>query len=77
MIHEHEESAAIERQDSKSEGLSFRIDLWREDKGAVERVLARASSASLAQAIFAAARREYLGRYLTLSDGQRTILTSD
>jgi len=56
--------------------LSFRVDLWNETRTGVERVLARAASPTLAQAIFAAARREYPERYLTLSDGRRTISTT-
>jgi hypothetical protein len=57
--------------------LSFRVDLWNETRSAVERVLARASGPALAHAIFAAARREYPGRYLTLSNGQDTIATAE
>lgn len=59
------------------ETLSFHVDLWNEARTAVERVLARAASPTLAQAVFVAARRDFPGRYLTLNDGLRTISTSD
>ena len=59
------------------EELPYSIELWRvDDDDAVERVLARASSAQLAQAIFNAARSEHPGRRITLRQGSRIIADS-
>jgi hypothetical protein len=48
------------------ERLPYRIELLAVESDEVERVLARASSAGLARAIFQAAQSEYLGRRLVL-----------
>ncbi|HJT07158.1 MAG TPA: hypothetical protein VJ747_09540 [Stellaceae bacterium] len=57
--------------------LPYSVELWRaEGDAAVERVLARASSAQLAHAIFAAARSEHPGRRITLQQGSRIIADS-
>jgi hypothetical protein len=61
---------------SPQEELPYRIELWLPDRSAVERVLARAVSAELAQAIFRAAQGEYPQRRITLSKGQATVLDS-
>ena len=49
-----------------SPDLPFRVELWDEGRSAVERVVARAHSATLAQAIFQAACEQYPGRRLSL-----------
>ena len=56
--------------------LPYSIELWRMEAVAIERVLARASSAQLAHAIFAAARTEHPGRRITLQQGSRIIADS-
>ena len=57
--------------------LPYSIELWgAEGAQGVERVLARASSAQLAQAIFNAARNEHPGRRITLQKGSRVIADS-
>ena len=56
--------------------LPYSIELWRVEDAGVERVLARASSAQLAQAIFNAARNEHPGRRITLQKGSRVIADS-
>jgi len=61
---------------SPQEDLPYCIELWLPDGSAVERVLARAVSAELAQAIFRAAQGEYPQRRITLSKGQATVLDS-
>ena len=61
---------------SPQEDLPYRIELWRDGHGAVERVLARAASPELAQAIFRAAQGEYPQRRITLSKGDSTISES-
>jgi hypothetical protein len=58
------------------EDLPYRIELWREGHGEVERVLARAAGAELAQAIFKAAQGEYPQRRITLRKGEATVLES-
>jgi hypothetical protein len=59
------------------EKLSYRIELWKHgDVDTVEKVLARAMSASLARAIFKAARDEYPDRHIVLCRGTRVILDS-
>ena len=55
------------------EDLPFAVELWDLAHVHVERVLGRASSAALAQAIYAAAQTEHLGRRITLRHGDRTI----
>jgi hypothetical protein len=56
------------------EELSYRIELWDAlHADAVERVLARAFSATLAQAIDKAAQTEYPNRRITLSQGDKRI----
>jgi hypothetical protein len=60
-----------------SEDLPFRIELWNADRGSsVERILARALSPELAQAIFKAAQGEHPGRRITLSKDSRIIADS-
>ena len=76
----------IERADEAASGtpsaapdeLPYRIELWQEADGAApERVLARACSATLAQAIYRAAQTEHPGRRITLSQGGRLIADSE
>jgi hypothetical protein len=55
------------------EQLPYRIELWSLSREAVERVLARAASATLARAIFAAAQSEYLGRHIVLRRSGKVI----
>jgi RsiW-degrading membrane proteinase PrsW (M82 family) len=59
-----------------AEELAYRIELWRENGNAVERILARAASAALGHAIFKAAQVEHPGRRITLSTGERIIADS-
>jgi hypothetical protein len=53
------------------EELPYSIELWGENS--IERVLARAFNAALAQAIFNAARNEHPGRRIILRHGLRII----
>ena len=53
--------------------LSYSIELWDEGRQSVERVLARAVSASLGHAIFTAAQNEHPGRYITLRHGSNVL----
>jgi hypothetical protein len=57
------------------EELPYRIVLWRTD-AEIERVLARAVSAELAQAIFKAVRGEYPQRRITLNRGDKMLADS-
>jgi len=58
----------------QSGDLPYSVELWYEDeRELVERVLARASSAALARAIFKAAQGEHPKRRVTLRRGTRLI----
>ena len=59
-----------------TEALPFTVELWDLARFEIERVLARASSATLAQAIFAAAQTEHLGRRVTLRQGDLVLADS-
>lgn len=59
-----------------AETLPYWIELWDLPRLKVERVLARASSAALARAIFQAAQTEHLGRYIVLRRGGKMISES-
>ena len=61
---------------SSQDDLPYRIELWHVGRGEVERVLARAVSAELAQAIFKAAQSEYPQRRITLRQAGATISDS-
>jgi hypothetical protein len=61
---------------SPEEELPYGIELWHADRGDVERVLARAVSTELAQAIFKAILGEYPQRRITLRKGSATISDS-
>lgn len=51
------------------EDLPYTVELWTLPRSEVEKVLGRAASASLAQAIYSAALAEHLGRRITLRQG--------
>lgn len=58
------------------EDLPYVVELWNLPRTEVERVLGRANSAALAQAIFMAAEKEHLGRLITLRRGDNPIAES-
>ncbi len=60
-----------------TEQLPYAVELWNLTRTAPERIIARAASATLARAIFAAARTEHLGRKLVLRRGSQVLLESD
>jgi hypothetical protein len=66
--------ARSETSEGEEEDLPYRIDLWDTRSRKVERVLARASRAALARAIFNAAQQEYPDRRITLRRGTRLIV---
>jgi hypothetical protein len=60
-----------------AEELPYSVELWHVDGiETVERVLARALNAQLAQAIFKAAAEDYPARRITLREGARIIADS-
>ena len=59
-----------------AEDLPYVVELWTLPRTDVERVLGRANSAALAQAIFLAAEKEHLGRRITLRKGEAPIAES-
>jgi hypothetical protein len=58
---------------AQDEKLPYKIELWDSERRHVERLLAQAASATLAQAIFKAAQNEQPERYITLRHGKRLI----
>lgn len=68
---------ATERPASQSERLPYAVELRESASGEVERVVARASNATVARAIFKAALGEYPGRRITLRRGEQVIADSD
>ena len=68
-----DESQTAQRQAAKSEKLPYCIELWAENNARVEKVLARAATASLARAIFSAACDEHSERRLTLRQASRVL----
>jgi hypothetical protein len=68
-----DESQTAQRQAAKSEKLPYCIELWADNNGQVEKVLARAATASLARAIFSAACDEHSERRLTLRQASRVL----
>ena len=68
-----DESQTAQRQAAKSEKLPYCIELWAENNARVEKVLARAATASLARAIFSAACDEHPERRLTLRQASRVL----
>lgn len=59
-----------------SEDLPYVIEMWNGARTKVERVIARAQSASLARAIFKAACDEHPSRYLILRRAERVLACS-
>ena len=57
--------------------LPYKVELWTMTRDKVERMLGEAASAMLAQAIFNAAKSEYLGRRIVLRRGSKVIAATD
>jgi len=57
----------------QGDDLPYRVELWNAEKTAVEQVVAVTASASIGQAAFYAAAREYADRYVTLRHKQAVI----
>ena len=53
--------------------LVYAVELWTPDSAALEQILARAASATLARAIFTAAQQEHPGRHIVLRQGDQVI----
>ena len=56
------------------EALPFRVELWDQTRGQRERVIGRAATMVLAQAIFEAAQTDFAGQRITLSRGERILM---
>jgi ribosomal protein S3AE len=68
------EVAPIGTPAQQREELPYCIELWdAANRASVERILARSVNATLARAIFKAARNEYPSRRITLRRGSRII----
>lgn len=57
----------------EGEDLPYRVEVWNADKTAIEHVVAVTASASIGQAAFYAAAREFVERYVTLRHKQAVI----
>ena len=67
----------MSQQGQSQDDLPYRVELWGSERlDVVERVLARAVSVLLGQALFKAAQEEHPKRRITLSDAQRIIADS-
>ncbi|MDB5445526.1 MAG: hypothetical protein JWQ97_843 [Phenylobacterium sp.] len=53
--------------------LPYAVELWNLPRTEPERIIARAASATLARAIFAAAQNEHLGRRIVLRRGSQVL----
>ncbi|MBV9510537.1 MAG: hypothetical protein JO303_09690 [Caulobacteraceae bacterium] len=56
------------------DALPFRVELWDRARGNPERVLGRAATIVLAQAIFSAAQVDFKGQRITLSRGSSILM---
>jgi hypothetical protein len=59
-------TAARAQKRNPAEEFAYKVELWNEDRQAIEQVLAVATSAAIAHAAFYAAAREFGDRYVTL-----------
>jgi hypothetical protein len=58
---------------TEREDLPYRVELWNDDKTAVEQVLAVTASGSIGYAAYYAATREFPQRYVTLRHKNRIV----
>ncbi len=56
------------------ETLPFRVELWDRAREKPERVIGRAATMVLAQAIFTAAQTDFSGERITLTRGSRILM---
>src|SRR5579872_3660426 len=61
---ERRTSERSDRIAAAGDDLPYRVELWTEDKGSVEQVLAVTASGSIGFAAYYAATREYPSRYI-------------
>lgn len=74
---EHEDRVVpLGQSKDAAEPLPYAVELWDVSGKAAERVLGRAASVMLANAIFAAAQAEYTGRKLVLKRGDKVLAES-
>ena len=53
--------------------LVYAVELWREDASAIDQILGRTASISLARAMFVAAKEEHPGRQILLRHGDQVV----
>jgi hypothetical protein len=66
-------SGGSRRARAPRDDLPFRIELWNEDRTAVERILATTVNSSIGYAAYHADTREYPDRYVTLRHRNRIL----
>ena len=69
----HNQTKAAHAATGKDDELPYFIELWNEAASQLQRILARASTISLARAIFKAAIAEHPNRRITLRHGSRIV----
>ncbi|HEY1736679.1 MAG TPA: hypothetical protein VGG12_08535 [Methylovirgula sp.] len=57
----------------EGEDLPYKVELWNDEKLAVEQVLAVTANSSIGYAAYFGATREYAGRYITLRHKNRIL----
>ena len=62
-----------ERGTAPRDDLPYKVELWNEERTAVEQVLAVTAHGSIGYAAYHAATREYPDRYVTLSHRNRVL----
>ena len=72
----HDGVSPLVRPADSADLLPYVIELWNLPRTAPERVLSRAASILLANAVFAAAQTEYFGRKLVLKRGDKVVAES-
>ena len=78
MIEDTDNSSVVPLASSVAGGarLPYTVELWNLPRTGLERVIGRAASVGLAQAIFSAAQSEHLGRRILLRRGRQVIADS-
>jgi hypothetical protein len=55
------------------QGLTFRVEIWTDDRQRIERIISANASVTMAQAAYDVAVEAYPGRIITLRHGARVI----
>jgi len=64
---------AFDRATASRDDLPYKVELWNDERTAVEQVLAVTAHSSIGYAAYHAATREYPDRYVTLRHRERVL----